>query len=471
MITDVLERNLALIRKNKKHKLNIPSTKYDNNADFFRNLNNELTCRITKDNMTFLMHSKYNVMKEAQRFIDNQLSQYQMDLIRKIVVYGFGCGHHIKYLLNIVENLDVVIEIWETNVKFFLSSMAYEDYAEIITNRKINLVITENLTEFVGSSKEFDASTAVIVHEPSLKNIPSQLEAFKLTLDFFKTKTSNLKSAKDLLLLNYKINRTIKADSIDALVGQFKNVPVILVSAGPSLEKNIHLLNRAKEHAFICCVGTALKYLIKHNISPDFFCISDPSDFVYNQIIGVENLTIPLFFLSTVNSNVPKNYQGPKRIIYQEDFDHHFFHRKGVKTNSLLRTGGSVATLLFDLVIKMGFSPICLVGQDLAFTNAKSHFRGAHAFSEIDVKNNNNLYKVKNFYEDGYVYTPKNLYSYLRWFEWIAHEEKSVFYNATEGGAYINGFTHLSLRSFIEKIKHHNIENHRQNFITKFLNA
>lgn len=40
-------------------------------------------------------------------------------------------------------------------------------------------------------------------------------------------------------------------------------VPAIIVSAGPSLDKNIRMLKRAKGHAFLIGVDSALKALLR----------------------------------------------------------------------------------------------------------------------------------------------------------------------------------------------------------------
>jgi len=43
-------------------------------------------------------------------------------------------------------------------------------------------------------------------------------------------------------------------------------------------------------------------------------------------------------------------------------------------------SGGSVATTILDIAIKMGGNPIILVGQDLAYVDGKNHAQyGSHA--------------------------------------------------------------------------------------------
>lgn len=53
-------------------------------------------------------------------------------------------------------------------------------------------------------------------------------------------------------------------------------VPAIIVSAGPSLDKNIRMLKRAKGHAFLIGVDSALKALLREEIRPDIAISIDP---------------------------------------------------------------------------------------------------------------------------------------------------------------------------------------------------
>ena len=54
------------------------------------------------------------------------------------------------------------------------------------------------------------------------------------------------------------------------------DVPVIIVAAGPSLDKNIEELKRAKGHCLIFAVDTAMKYLLAHDIMPDLGITIEP---------------------------------------------------------------------------------------------------------------------------------------------------------------------------------------------------
>ena len=78
-----------------------------------------------------------------------------------------------------------------------------------------------------------------------------------------------------------------------------RDCPGILVAAGPSLNKNIQELKKAKGKAFIVAVDTAIKPLLQEGILPDMFAIVDaekPLDLV--KIEGIRD--VPL--MTTLNA-------------------------------------------------------------------------------------------------------------------------------------------------------------------------
>ena len=54
-----------------------------------------------------------------------------------------------------------------------------------------------------------------------------------------------------------------------------RNIPAIIVAAGPSLNKNILELKRLKGRAFIIAVDTAIKPLLNAGIIPDMYAVVD----------------------------------------------------------------------------------------------------------------------------------------------------------------------------------------------------
>lgn len=230
------------------------------------------------------------------------------------------------------------------------------------------------------------------------------------------------------------------------------DIPAFVVSAGPSLNKNIKEMKRAKNKSFIIAVDTAVKPLLREGIVPDMFATLDglkPLELVKTE----QARNLPLLTMVTA-ANAILDYHTGKKFFYDEGYEYvrKMFEMNGKKLEGF-PTGGSVATLAFSLTCHLGFRKIIFVGQDLAYTDNKSHADGTFqdAMPEEDTEE---FIKVPGNYETE-VPTLKNLDSYRKWFgeyiEWWTRGHKTVFINATEGGARIEGTELMTLSEVIDR--------------------
>jgi hypothetical protein len=205
---------------------------------------------------------------------------------------------------------------------------------------------------------------------------------------------------------------------------------------------NIDYLKEVKGRALILAVGSALRPLLLKGIVPDLFVIIDPKIETLNQIIGFEDLEIQMIYLSSACANTVSAYKGPKIIACYE--------KKQLKDRDedyIVDPGGSVSTTSLDIAIKMGFSTIVLVGQDLAYKNGKNHaLNGTHL--DINTPALKNMRRVTG--QNGeMLYTTLGLLCYKYWIENRIENENRLFINATEGGAFIKGMKHIKLKEVI----------------------
>lgn len=116
-------------------------------------------------------------------------------------------------------------------------------------------------------------------------------------------------------------------------------------------------------------------------------------------------------------------------------------------------SGGSVACSGFSVLYRMGFKTIILVGQDLAYTDNKSHVDGSFQ-EKMPEQDTSGMIMVKGNYQDE-VPTELILKTYLDWFDMYIEGIKNYrdvrIVNATEGGAYIKGTELATLHDIIEE--------------------
>lgn len=411
------------------------------------------------------LHSSYRPTIEAEQLINSQKEEIRN--ANRILIYGLGLGYHLQALDN-YRKPDAKVDVVEMNpdiLPYVEQVFPLQKFCE----SGYNFCISDNLQQvksfLLTILAEFDLEKDVFfVHRPSLRTIPSTCTPLKYLLEEWEVNRDNIKRRRKLLEQNFLINikKIEKCYVIDQLHNKFFNIPTIIVSAGPSLSKNIHLLKEAKGKSLIIAVGSVVKPLLNANIFPDCIVISDPLPGVINQIAGL-NLKVPLFFLPTIQPRIVNDYLGPKIMLLQQGVT--LVEEFAVKNQyHLIKTGGSVATTALEIALYLGSNPIIFTGQDLAYTNGQTHVPGTtHDYWVPEM--NTRLRLVKGVDCD-LVPTSSNLAIYKRWIErTIADNPDRIFFNATEGGANIEG---TIIRPFKEILRYLKIKYPIEQMLDKY---
>ena len=398
-----------------------------------------------------LVHSKYNPQQEAKKFAGANICEK-----RTYVIYGFGLGYHVEEMLKLMSRDDILYVV-DLDIQLFKLALTLRDsLSNILTDDRLTLIISANEKYVASQIKQvLEDDVAFITYTPSVQTISEEYSYFKFVLEDWKMQQTVTDKWAELLQENYQINKNIDCPNIGILFGEFKDVPMVIVSAGPSLNKNKHFLKYIKGKFLIVAVGSALKPLMAIGVKPDYMCIIDPKPSIYKQFEGYENIDVPLIFLDTASAKAVTLYQGPK-----------YKATKNIKNTShesyVIDTGGSVATAVLDIGIKFGCNPIIFTGQDLAYTNNEHH-------ADAKMYNPNRSEKIielpnmrKVMGQNGELLnTTLGLLSYKYWIEnKIKDHTEIMFFNATEGGAAIDGAKHSTLMATVEHI--YNIRSKRQ---------
>src|SRR5512145_3078123 len=104
------------------------------------------------------------------------------------------------------------------------------------------------------------------------------------------TDINTLVGKAEIFLDNFVKNllKAARAPGIAKFAGKFSGIPAVIVSAGPSLDKNIHELRGWEQNALILSTDTALKPLLAAGIEPHFVLTGDPSPVNYRHIQGAQ---------------------------------------------------------------------------------------------------------------------------------------------------------------------------------------
>ncbi|MDD3158151.1 6-hydroxymethylpterin diphosphokinase MptE-like protein [Anaeromusa sp.] len=225
------------------------------------------------------------------------------------------------------------------------------------------------------------------------------------------------------------------------LQSRMKNIPAVLVAAGPSLNKNIDVLAQYQGRGLIIASGSAIGALKRKGITPHMLVVGDPFNRNFAELessldeslllatsyYGMEKAvaahTGSMLFFDFLDYPLPFPYPGMETIVPE--------------TEKLCGTA-SVATLSLDIAVKLGCWPIIFIGQDCALSEDADHAEGvlAHGYSGNPQEE---MLWVPGYYGEQ-VRTIRNFYNLLQYFEqYLAKLPEGRVINATEGGAQIKG--------------------------------
>lgn len=463
-----LSKNLKLIKEfdpSLYERLQKSLTKEDSSL-FFKSIsarNGEPTIIYNDGIKEKYILSSFNPGLQGEKWAKNQKNG------EVYIVFGLAFGYHLPFLDRFdVEKILIIepsIEIFKlalenTDLEWLFKSEKYllsiADEKKVLL-KKINIIISESY----GKKVE-------LVGFPSYMKIFAD-QYFSLEKDINETlgysiiKFNTLKRFGKLWTNNFfkNLNSALKSPKIIDLFNKFKDMPIIIISAGPSLAKNAHLLKDLKGRAVLLCVGTAYRVLKAHDIKPDFIISFDGGIANYRHFEGLDIKDIPLIFDPIIYPQIIEEYQGKLISANITNIFMSWLEKQMEFKIGNVLIGPSVSNAAFDLARKFGGNPIVFVGQDLAYTDGRSHAEGTvyEDFRHED-KGSLNEVIVEDIYGNS-VMTTRNWKTFLRWFEHeIKRTKDKTIIDATEGGARIEGTEVMSLCQVKDQYctKEYNIE-------------
>ncbi len=399
---------------------------------------------VVNDGKKTPLNSTYRPKTEAEKFVQ----KYNELVPASVLIFlGMGNGIVLKELLQKLHS-DNLVFVYEPSLDIFLKTIECFDLSGLFSLEEMDFFVNglndDDLPLYIS-----DNMTHMNVYLTFIESLPKYKELFpKEYVDLYHIYEDKKRFVFMDINTRIKVRKEFMINPIRNLEYTFhsktahdfkrvfsKDMPAILVSAGPSLEKNIDQLKKAKGKAFILAVDRAAQYLLNNGIEPDMVAAIDylkPVEFFRDERLK----QIPLVILTDFNHNVMNLLDGADFIYGSTDLRlYRDYYQKFDNTIIGLPQGGSVATYAFALLRYWEFEKIIMVGQDLALAGDKYH-----AGEGIVDKETMKIKEVEGNVLDK-VYTTPDFYAYLRWFEMAVayyYPEEQVI-NATEGGAKIKG--------------------------------
>ncbi len=454
---------------------------YNNNLQALKQINNKLFHRL----QTIESNEKYEVFLNEKDPIDiniydneKKISIYKNpieDTVKQIddfakysrypllVFFGFGNGVFLKSILQ-GEQLTHLIVI-EPEIEILYIALHFLDYTEEILSGKLTLFHYDDFDYYAIRHMIGNATFGAYLKTYSMHLLSSYYGAYK-------EKSTRANSIFIEAILHYVHSHG--NDTKDSLIGVehfIANIPrmlsnntftslrlnknsnlAVMVSTGPSLNKQLAKLKAIQDSVTIICIDASMPILEQNGIIPDIVCsmervVESAKFFEKTTKEFHENIVFASSALQ--HKAIYENIKGGELCVvmrpfeYMKYFEFHHFGYSGI--------GLSAANMGFEIAFLMNFDNLIIIGQDLAYGEDGTSHASGHVYGITEKSYEDTDSFVTGWGGKKTVRTSMIWRLFLNYFvSGIADiNGKMSVINATEGGARIDGTIEMTFEDAI----------------------
>ncbi|EAK5766698.1 motility associated factor glycosyltransferase family protein, partial [Campylobacter jejuni] len=332
--------------------------------------------------------------------LEEELNFFYQSILEKtprypfICIYGIGNALLIKNLAKHYKHLFV----FESEIELFILALSMIDLSEELCSGKIYLVDIEE--------ERADIQLLILFDMKDMFEYLSLYEMFVNNVYYKKFYEDIWHRADNLceknievvirnLIGNFQIALPTYSHLLQNIPSMLESIPfqrilserknkfdnAIVVSAGPSLAKQLPLLKAYQDKAVIFCADGALSMLEKEGVVPDYILNIDFEDLPLRFFQNKENKT-SLNVLSCATHPSLVHFLDNKSVVLRDD---PLYQRFNLNDFGYIDTGTHVSHFSYTLALALGFKNIIMIGQDLAFDEeGNSHSKGFVLGERID---------------------------------------------------------------------------------------
>jgi hypothetical protein len=406
---------------------------------------------LTVDGISY--HSPYDPIRESLRFF-NGLNLEEADVILQ---FGWGLGYGSEALRTRCKPSARIL-IFEPEEEFLRLSRNLLQDDPAWRDPRFQFVSGEQVCRFFSHNPPLacqETDKILWVEWPAAVQLHGALLE-----DLKKTFRTQLRDRAANLLTHFQNGRMYFENVVwnfqyqgdaDAgrLFGKFKGMPLVIVSAGPSLDRNIRELQGMEGRCFLLAVDTALRPLLETGIVPHAVIIADPQELNAKHIVGA--MPKESFLIAEQGVHISALEAASRRFLFGLGlFPDPLLAAFGFPRTPL-NVWGSVATAALDFACQSGANPVIFTGQDFAYS--WNHRYASHTIfgdSTLDSEHWTGMFEKDIWGRN--IPTTENLVAYRDFFVRRMKSERLVqFINATEGGILKEGAEVLSLRDALQQ--------------------
>ena len=341
------------------------------------------------------LHNRQNPLGEAKEIF----SMAANSPVAIHLVYGLGLG----YLFQVASaNSAGTVILYEPDLNILKIAFSHVDFSNDIL--KNNVFISDSL-EKTGEyiyKKSNTKNTPLMLTTPAYRDMNTQkfnemVETLqrmvgRYNLDLKYTQQKFFSIVRTII---QNIPNLIKEPPLSSIKDFYKGQTAVVVSAGPTLDRNIETIKKYRDNIVLIVVGTAMKTIAKHGITPDFLCIIETYD-SSKQIEGLD--------LSEVNFvTEPFSNINLRKFKFKQIYSHisdnmpvNSFWSNIINENTEeYLSKGTVSYTALNVARILGCSKIVMVGQDLAYIEGQCYSKDS-AYKDLECRFNkeNNRWEI-----------------------------------------------------------------------------
>jgi hypothetical protein len=309
-----------------------------------------------------------------------------------LVFFGFGNGVFLQSILQnkVIEDLIVV----EPEIEILFIALHFLDYSQDILSQRLRIYHYEDFDYY---------SMRSLIGEGGFG---AYLRLYELhqTLSYYGTYKTELMRANEIFIdaiINYV--HAHGNDTTDSLVGIehfVTNLPkmlgnntfsslragknsdvAVMVSTGPSLNKQLPLLKSIQNNVTIICIDASMPILEANGIAPDIVCsmerIVETAKF-FEKTSKEFHKGIVFVSSAVQHAKIHENIKGGEICVvmrpfgYMKYFEFHEFGYSGI--------GLSAANMGLEIAYLMDFKRLIMIGQDLSYGEDGTSHASGHVF-------------------------------------------------------------------------------------------
>lgn len=345
------------------------------------------------------LHNKNGAEIEAKELFkkaaDTKLSTH--------VIFGLGIGHLFK---EFCDNSMGSVILYEPNLEILRVALELVDFSNEFSKKNVRVASDyQELKNTFESIYKYKTEVNLLfldsykeLYKNEINPLFKYLETIKggCALEFNALRNRGMEFVTSVLV---NFNNTLETIPLMEFKNIYKGKTALIVSAGPTLDRNIETIKKNRDKFVLFCVGTAFKALAKEGITPDFLNIIEIND-SSAQVRGFDLSAIKLIIepfscKSSQVLNVKQKFLYPAITTQGAQY---WSHLTGMDISGYI-SGGTVSYEALECAKMLGCTKLILVGQDLAYVDGKCYSNNSNS-SDLVIEVNSETkaveFKVKD---------------------------------------------------------------------------